>query len=122
MAGLFGTIDVIAYLGTNGLSRIMITHNKKLISRVGWMTDFKLDISNIASIAKGTHYFPVAQTVVTIHSRVPRGGDGRNVMIRTSIWTDKVLGQMIADVCKINPAIRLDEYAQQLVEAARVMP
>lgn len=83
------------------------------------MTDFKLYIPNIASITRGTHYFPVAQTVVSIHARVASGGDGRNVIIRTSIWTDEVLGQMIRDLCKINPTIKLDEYAQQLVEAAK---
>jgi hypothetical protein len=119
MAGMFGTIDLFGYLGTNGLSRIMISDDKQLISRVGWMTDFKLYIPNIASITRGTHYFPVAQTVVSIHARVASGGDGRNVIIRTSIWTDEVLGQMIRDLCKINPTIKLDEYAQQLVEAAK---
>src|SRR6516162_10912412 len=82
MAGIFGTIDFFAYLGTNGLSRIMISGDQQLISRVGWMTDFKLAIPSITSITKGTHYFPVAQTVVSIHSRLPSGGDGRNAMIR----------------------------------------
>jgi hypothetical protein len=70
-------------------------------------------------MTKGTHYFPVAQTVVAIHTRPRNGGNERNVMIKTSIWTDEVLGKMIKEVCKINPTIALDEYAQALVEAAK---
>jgi hypothetical protein len=119
MAGMFGTIDLVAYLGTNGLSRIMISADQQLISRVGWTTDFKLDISSITRITKGTHYFPVAQTVVSIHSRPENGSGERNVMIRTSIWTDEVLGKMIKDLRKINSTIALDEYTEILVQAAK---
>ena len=110
------TLAVIGYVFTWKLWRIEITPKGEIFSRAGFTTDFRLKVADIVALEQGTHYFPAPQPVLMVKYHSETGAN--SVMIRPVAWGDRVLGQVIRDLLKLNPSIVLDDYAKAMLAQA----
>jgi hypothetical protein len=107
---------IITYVYVYKLWRIEITPQGQIFSKAGFTVDFRVDISAIETLEKGTYIFPTPQPVLVMTFTL--AGKPTYRYVGPIAWGDKVIGQIIKDLLAINPSIQLDVYAKEFLSKA----